>query len=164
MTFDIAGAKGSRVDPEAVVRTAVEWASSRGAEVCLLDARSVFGRDHLQSAALHAIRAREARTMSSRSVAMETLLYAAGARQVQDAIRSVGLRQDTTAIGVVLFGPAKVDDLVHDMGWSRDDGVLDAEGKSLENLGISDREAQTVSDRQRADLVLEKVALLDVEK
>ncbi len=164
MTFDIAGAKGSRVDPEAVVRTAVEWASSRGAEVCLLDARSVFGRDHLQSAALHAIRAREARTMSSRSVAMETLLYAAGARQVQDAIRSVGLRQDTTAIGVVLFGPAKVDDLVHDMGWSRDDGVLDAEGKSLDQLGVSDRQAKTVSDRQRADLVLEKVALLDVEK
>ncbi len=164
MTFDIAGAKASDVEPEAVVRTVAEWAASRGAEVCLLDARSVFGRDHLQSAALHAIRAREARTMSSRSVAMETLLYAAGARQVQDAIRSLGLRQDTTAIGVVLFGPAKVDDLVHDMGWSRDDGVLDAEGKSLENLGISDREAQTVSDRQRADLVLEKVALLDVEK
>jgi KEOPS complex subunit Cgi121 len=164
MTFDIAGAKGSKIDPEAVVRTAAEWASSRGAEVCLLDARSVFGRDHLQSAAFHAIRAREARTMSSRSVAMETLLYAAGARQVQDAIRSVGLRQDTTAIGVVLFGPAKVDEFIHDMGWSRDDGVLDAEGKSLEHLGISDREAETVSNRQGADLVLEKVALLDVEK
>ena len=164
MTFDIAGAKASDVEPEAVVRTVAEWAASRGAEVCLLDARSVFGRDHLQSAALHAIRAREARTMSSRSVAMETLLYAAGARQVQDAIRSLGLRQDTTAIGVVLFGPAKVDDLVHDMGWSRDDGVLDAEGKSLDQLGVSDRQAKTVSDRQRADLVLEKVALLDVEK
>jgi len=164
MTFDIAGAKASDVEPEAVVRTVAEWAASRGAEVCLLDARSVFGRDHLQSAALHAIRAREARTMSSRSVAMETLPYAAGARQVQDAIRSLGLRQDTTAIGVVLFGPAKVDDLVHDMGWSRDDGVLDAEGKSLDQLGVSDRQAKTVSDRQRADLVLEKVALLDVEK
>ena len=102
--------------------------------------------------------------MSSRSVAMETLLYAAGARQVQDAIRSVGLRQDTTAIGVVLFDSTKVDDFIHDMGWGRDDGVLKAGGKSLEHLGISDREAKTVSDRQRADLILEKVALLDVEK
>ena len=164
MTFDIAGAKASKVNPEAVVRTAAEWASSRGAEVCLLDAGSVFGRDHLESAALHAIRAQEARTMSSRSVAMETLLYAAGARQVQDAIRSVGLRQDTTAIGVVLFDSTKVDDFIHDMGWGRDDGVLKADGKSLEHLGISDREAKTVSDRQRADLILEKVALLDVEK
>src|SRR2546428_402220 len=163
MTFDIAGAKASRVDPEAVVRTAAEWGSSRGAEVCLLDARSVFGRDHLESAVLHAIRAREERKMSSRSVAMEALLYAAGARQVQDAIQSVGLRQDTTAIGVVLFGSPRVDDFIHDMGWSRDDRVLNADGKSLERLGISDREAKTVSDRQQADLILEKVALLDVE-
>lgn len=164
MTFDIAGAKASDVDPEAVVRTAAEWASSRGAEVCLLDARSVFGRDHLESAALHAIRARASRTMSSRSVAMETLLYAAGARQVQDAIRSVGLRRDTTAIGVVLFGSAKADDFIHDMGWSRDDRVLISDGKSLENFGISDRETATVSQGQRADLILEKVALLDVGK
>ena len=95
---------------------------------------------------------------------METLLYAAGARQVQDAIRSVGLRPDTTAIGVVLFGSARVDDFIRDMGWTRDDGVLNAEGKSLEDFGISDQAAGTVSDSQRADLVLEKVALLDVEK
>jgi len=164
VTFDIAGAKASKVNPEAVVRTAAEWASSRGAEVCLLDARSVFGRDHLESAALHATRARDSRTMSSRSVSMETLLYAAGARQVQDAIRSVGLRPDTTEIGVVLFGSARVDDFIHDMGWSRDDRVLDADGKSLERFGVSDREAGTVSESQGADLVLEKVALLDVQK
>jgi len=164
VTFDIAGASASAVNPEIVVRRAAEWASSRGAEVCLLDARWVFGRDHVESAALHAIRARDARTMSSRSVAMETLRYAAGARQVQDAIRSVGLRPDTTAIGVVLFGSARVDDFIRDMGWSREDGVLTAEGKSLGPFGISGRAAATVSATQRADLVLEKVALLDVEK
>ena len=164
MTFDIAGAKASVVNPETVVRTAAGWASSRGAEVCLLDARSVFGRDHLESAARHAIRARDSQTMSSRSVAMETLLFAAAARQVQDAIRSVGLRADTTAIGVVLFGSARVDEFIHGMGWSRDDGVLNAAGKSLERIGISDPEAKTVSERQRVDLVLEKVALLDVQK
>jgi len=95
---------------------------------------------------------------------METLLYAAGARQVQDAIRSVGLRPDTTAIGVVLFGSARVDDFIRDMGWTRDDGVLNAEGKSLEDFGISDQAAGTVSESQGADLVLEKVALLDVQK
>ncbi len=139
MTFEVAGAKASAMSPEAVVRTAAEWASSRGAEVCLLDARSVFGRDHLESAALHAIRARDSRTMSSRSVAMETLLYAAGARQVQDAIRSVGLRADTTAIGVVLFGSTRLDDFIRDMGWTRDDGVLNAEVKSLEAFGIMRR-------------------------
>jgi KEOPS complex subunit Cgi121 len=164
VTFDIAGANASAVHPEDVVRAAAEWASSHGGEVCLLDARSVFGRDHLESAALHAIRARDSRTTSSRSVAMETLLYAAGVRQVQDAIRSAGLRPDTTAIGVVLFGSARVDDFIRDMGWTRDDGVLNADRKSLEHFGISDREAKTVCDARRLDLILEKVALLDVQK
>src|SRR5207249_2079990 len=80
MTFNIAGARAAVANPEDVVRTAAKWGSSHGAEMCLLDAQSVFGRDHLESAALHAVRARDSRTMSSRSVAMETLLYAAAAR------------------------------------------------------------------------------------
>ncbi len=164
MSFVIAGAKSSSIDPESVVRAAVAWTSSRGADACLVDARSVFGRDHLESAARHAIRAQNSRTMSSRSLAMETLLYASGERQVQEAIQAVGLRRDTTAIGVVIFGPASADDFVRDSGWTRDDGVLDAQGKALEDLGISRREAATVSKVQRADLALEKVALLDVRK
>ena len=164
MTFAIAGAKASKVNPEVAVRTAAQWASSRGAEVCLLDARSVFGRDHLESAARHAVRARDSNTMSSRSVAMETLLYASGHRQVEDAIRAAGLRRDTTTIGIVLFGDASVDELVHEMGWSRDDEVLNPKRKDLAVFGISPGEAETVSTTQRADLVLEKVALLDVQK
>lgn len=164
MTFVIAGAKTSAVNPENAVRTAAEWGASHGAEICLLDARSVFCRDHLESAARHAIRARDSKTMSSRSVAMETLLYASGQRQVQDAIRAAGLRPDTTTIGIVLFGGAEVDQFVREMGWNRDDDVLIAAGKDLEAFGISRGEAETVSTTHRADLALEKVALLDVYK
>ena len=164
MTFVIAGAKSSAVNPEDAVRTAAEWGASHGAEIGLLDARSVFGRDHLESAAVHAIRARDSKTMSSRSLAMETLLYASSQRQVQDAIRAVGLRRDTTTVGIVLFGYANVDEFLRDMGWSRDDDVLNAAGKDLEAFGISRREAETVATTHRADLALEKVALLDVQK
>ncbi len=164
MSFVIAGAKASAVDPERVVHAAAEWGASHGAAICLLDARSVFGRDHLESAARHAIRARDSKTMSSRSVAMETLLYASGERQVQDAIRVAGLRRDTRTVGIVLLGGANVDEFVRDMGWSRDDGVLDATGKDLQALGITRREAGTVSMTRRADLALEKVASLDVRK
>jgi len=102
--------------------------------------------------------------MASRSVAMETLRYASGQRQVQDAIRAAGLRRDTTIIGIVLLGDANVDELVQEMGWSRDDEVLKPAGKDLGAFGISQGEAETVSTSQRADLVLEKVALLDVQK
>ncbi len=107
MTFDIAGTKASVVNPESVVRTAAEWASARGAEVCLLDARSVFGREHLESAALHAIRARDARTMSSRSVAMETLLArSASARIRQPSAWSSSVRRGSTTSSATWDGPA----------------------------------------------------------
>jgi len=164
MTFAVAGAKASAMNPEDAVRTAAEWGALHGAEICLLDARSVFGRDHLESAALHAIRARDSKTMSSRSLAMETLLYASSQRQVQDAIRAAGLRPDTTTVGIVVFGGSNVDEFLREMGWSRDDDVLNAASKDLEAFGISRREAETVSTTHRADLALEKVALLDVQK
>src|SRR5213592_5015350 len=137
MTFDIAGARGFVANPEDVVRTAAKWGSSHGAEMCLLDARSVFGRDHLESAARHAIRARDSNTMSSRSLAMETLLYASGQRQVQDAIRVAGLRRETTMVGIVLFGDAKINELLEAMGWRRDDEVLNPASKALAAFGIS---------------------------
>ena len=164
MTFVLAGAKASAMNPEDAVRTAAEWGASHGGAICLLDARLVFGRDHLESAALHAIRARDSKTMSSRSLAMETLLYASGQRQVQDAIRVAGLRRETTTVGIVLFGDAKVDELLQEMGWRREDEVLNPANKDLTAFGTSQLEAETIPTSQRADLVLEKVALLDVQK
>jgi KEOPS complex subunit Cgi121 len=160
----IAGARGHVADPEAVLRQAQAWASRHGSEVCLADARTVFGRDHLESAALHAERAKDSGTMATRSLSMETLLYVSGKRQVADAIRVAGLRLDSEAVGLVLFGPTDLDDFLREMAWSRDDSVMSAEEKSLEAFGISKAQATTVSYARRLDLVLEKVALVDLEK
>src|SRR5437867_5464688 len=82
----------------------------------------------------------------------------------QDAIRVAGLRRETTTVGIVLFGDAKVDELLQAMGWPRDDEVLNPASKALAAFGISQKEAETIPTSQRADLVLEKVALLDVQK
>ena len=57
-----------------------------------------------------------------------------------------------------------MDDLVEAFGWSRDDRVLDLKGKSFQAIGITEAEWATLPPNQRADLALEKVALLDVEK
>ncbi|MEK6988058.1 MAG: KEOPS complex subunit Cgi121 [Candidatus Thermoplasmatota archaeon] len=164
MSHIVAGARARVTDPEAVLRATRSWASEHGSEVCLADARIVFGRDHLESAALHAERARDSNTMATRSLAMETLLYAAGERQVTEAIRVAGLRPDTQAVGIVLFGRASVDDLLQEMGWSREDELLSEEGKSLEAFGISRLQAASLSKERSLDLVLEKVALVDLEK
>lgn len=102
--------------------------------------------------------------MATRSLSMETLLYVAGERQITDAIRVAGLRPDTQALGIVLFGPASLDDFLREMAWSREDRVLSSEGKPLEAFGLSKAQAATLSKTRELDLVLEKVALVDLEK
>jgi KEOPS complex subunit Cgi121 len=158
----IAGAKAQISDPEAELRRAQDWVTTHAAPVLLADARAVFGRDHLESAVRHAERSRDAGSMVARSLAMESLLYLSGQRQVADAIRLAGIRPDSRDVAIVLFGSADIDGLVGTMGWVRDDGVLDAEGKSVGVLGISSTEEATVPPGRRRDLALERTAILDV--
>jgi len=164
MSHALAGARGDVKDRDAVLRDAQAWAAGLGCDVLLADASVVFGREHLESAALHAERARDAKLMATRSVAMEALLYLAAQRQVADAIRLAGIRESTRTVAVVVFGEGPVDDLIGRLGWSRDDGVLDSQGKDLSVLGIKAAERGTVPDDRIVDLALERTALLDVLK
>ena len=164
MTYAIAGARGDVADPEATLKKARTWSERTGSEVLLADARAVLGRDHLETSVRHAIRAQSSGTMAARSVSMEALRYLSAQRQVTDAIRIAGIRRDTKQLAIAVFGPTKVGDLLVTFGWSRDDEVLEAEGKSFREIGITEAEWATLPPNQRADLALEKVALLDVEK
>jgi tRNA threonylcarbamoyladenosine modification (KEOPS) complex Cgi121 subunit len=164
MTYEIGGARGTVDEPETVLKKAHAWSERAEGEVLLADARIVIGRDHLETAVRHALRAQSGGTMAARSVSMETLRYLSAQRQVADAIRIAGIHKGTKEIAIALFGHQGVDDLVEAFGWSRDDRVLDFEGKSFQAIGITEAEWATLPPNQRADLALEKVALLDVEK
>ena len=162
MRYAIAGAHGTVREPEATIRAVHAWATNHGGDVLVAEARAVFGRDHLETAARHALRAEAAGTMISHSVSMETLRYLSAQRQVSDAIRVAGIHRGTRGLAVVAFGTASLDEFLAEFGWSRDDGVLEGRGKSIRAFGISPKEAATVARKSQVDLVLEKVALLDV--
>jgi tRNA threonylcarbamoyladenosine modification (KEOPS) complex Cgi121 subunit len=164
MTYLIAGVRGVVEDPEAVLTKVHTETNGRSGEVLLADARVVLGRDHLETAVRHALRAQSNGTMASRTVSMEALRYLSAQRQLTDAIRVAGIHKGTKELAIVVFGEARLDELLEEFGWSRDDGVLDAEGKSFEAIGITKAEWSTLPPKQRVDLALEKVALLDVEK
>ena len=164
MSHVLAGARGAVADRNAVLRDAQAWAQGEAVEVLLADASVVFGRDHLESAVLHAERARDARQMATRSVSMESLLYLAAQRQVADAIKLAGIKESTTTIALVVFGSAAVDDLILRLHWSRDDSVLSEQGKDLRVLGVRNAERGTVPEERITDLALERTALLDVQK
>ncbi len=162
MRYAIAGARGAVHDPAAAIKRVQAWAASHDGEVLLADARAVFGRDHVETAVRHALRAEAAGTMISHSVSMETLRYLSAQRQVSDAIRLAGIRRGTQELAIVALGTPSIEGLLAEFTWSRDDTVLEARGKSLRTLAISHKEAATVARKAQIDLVLEKVALLDV--
>ncbi|MGQ0797754.1 MAG: KEOPS complex subunit Cgi121 [Methanobacteriota archaeon] len=162
MTFVIVGVRATVHNPEVVLAQAREWAAGHGGEVLLADARCVFGRDHMESAARHALRAKEAGRMAARSLPLEALRYLAGERQVSDAIRVAGIRAGTSGIAILGFGDLPIDAWCRTLGWSVDEEVLEPRGKSLDALEIGGTEASTVPEDRRHDLALERVALLDV--
>ncbi len=164
MTHVIAGARCLVEDPEAVLARARAWAHDHQVDVVLADAKVVFGRDHVESAIFHAARAQREDTMGTRTLGMETLLYLSTRRQVTDAIRVAGIHNDTTAAAIVVLGDASIDELIGSLGWTRDDDVLEPAGKSLEALGISREEERTIPEDRRTDLILERVAFVDLLK
>ena len=158
MEAQVLGARGSPADPEARLAVARDFRN-----VQLLDARVVCGRDHLLSAAEHAERAMRERTNVAKSLAVEFVVYASGERQIADALAKMGIRKDTTEFAVVVFGgePAKA---LEALGLTEDDAVLEPTAAKLRAFGITDAELATVPPERAADLVLERVALVDLLK
>ncbi len=140
----------------------LEKARSIGAEVLVLDADMVFGKDHVSSAAYHARKAIDEKRNSADSLAMETLLYASGQRQLSGAIDKMSVTEDTTRIVIAqLSGP----EITSEKGWEPMEPL--AKGVSRERLvkyGVSEQEQATIGSRNPSEIILERVAAVDILK
>ena len=148
------------------------------------DADLVVGREHLRVAAERASRALDRGENVARDPAVEILLYAAGRRQIERALR-VGVEEGERDVVVVVHGfedaadGAKTDEADADEAAAADavrdllaSGDTDTEIASADRIDreavreffdVSDAEL-AATDATLADLVCERVALLDVEK
>lgn len=133
-----------------------------GAQLLILESRMVFGRDHLASAHHHALKAvREGRNASD-SMVMETMLYASGERQLGNAIRKMNVGPETSEIVIALLGG---DGVEPEGGWRPlADGPEDVPEDRYLRFGFVREELGTVRVEKRVDLVLERVAAVDVLK
>lgn len=157
----IAGFKGVVDDPEKTL--AIARKNCNG-DFQLLRADMVFGQAHLQTAVDHASRSlREGRNSSS-SIATEMMLYAAGTRQIGKAIEKMGIRSGDAEIALVAFGDFDFKEFEEKTLLRRDDSVLVGNWGMLREFGISDRELASVPESKAFDLVLERVALVDMLK
>ena len=168
----VGGARGSIKEIPAFLSIVQEVAGRHGVMIQVLNADVVYGRLHLESAYEHAVRAFREKTNATNSLGLETLLYASGESQIQKALGKMGVKAGSAVIAVVLAadqgnegqGENIMAEFLSEIGFVRDDGVLEGDRETLRRFGVSDREVATVAPDRYGDLVLEKVAMVDVFK
>jgi len=145
------------------------------ADIQFFDAELIASQEHLYFAVLNALQAFQNKTNISKSIAMETMLYASAQRQIQKAIQRGGIKPETTSMAVIIIGenPKQIETVLQAItecvGVEPDEKVLEMskvkEKKIKETFQITDEELKTVmknENREEAvvNLVVERVALL----
>jgi len=136
------------------------------------DADYVAGRGHLAAAVEHADRAFERGENVASDRAVEVLLYAAGRRQIRDAL-GMGVGSGEQGVVVVVAGGDEANTASAVAAFLDDARVLDGEplpddvSGDRETIrgffGVSDAELDAAAG-DLPGIVRERVALLDVEK
>lgn len=149
-----------------------------GVEMQFFDAQLVATWQHLYFAALNALTAFRNRDNISKSVAMESMLYASAQRQIRKATSLLGIKPNRSEIAVVVIGeePESMKSALllisEQVEGERDDTVLKLSKEKAATVrkvfGISDVELETVMEEngwEKAvrDLVIERMALLAAE-
>jgi len=133
---------------------------------------------HLYFALLNALTAFKNKSNISKSLAVETMLYASAQHQIRRAVELLGIKPNTRNIAVVVVGrdvdtvEAGVSAVSRSGKVQVDDSVLKISNaktrKIRESFGISDTELETMKkdglEEALVDLVIERMALLATQR
>ena len=149
---------------------------NKGAPIQFFDARHVAGPQHLYFAALNALNAFEKRTNISNNLEVEALLYASAQRQIQKAVKMLGIKQDSSEVAALIItdkNKKKLDSLklvTENVPGVQDDSVVKLTDKKVVKIKklfrISDLELEAKLEKKGlekeaiTDLVIERMALL----
>lgn len=146
------------------------------ATIQLFDVTNIAGPQHLYFAAVNALNAFAKKTNISNNLEVEALLYASAQRQITKAVEMLGLKNETSEIGVLIL----TENLAQKKDWirlvtnlipgKRDDSILTLTDKKVKNVknmfGISELEFEACLKKDGTekealvDLVIERMALL----
>jgi len=152
MNVQVIGIKG-----DAGFDEIIKHFTSLGGDVVLLDPNMVCGKDHILSAVMHAERAMSEGTNRSKTLLTETILYAAGDRQIGRAMEKMRPKKGNKEMVAVLFNIG--DPKLEKIKMTRCDWVMDASPEKAKNLG-----AEVFDGISCEDAVLEHVAMADLLK
>lgn len=151
-------------DPDDALGSIEAVTGRTGATIQAFDARYVVNETHLDRAVELADRAIDRGDAIADDRAVEILLYAAGRRQINRAMR-MGIKDATHPVAILIDGgdetaaAASIDDMLTERGSL--DGSLADETIIREFFHVTDAELST--GISLADAVLERVALLAID-
>jgi len=168
--FKIFGAKGKIENVDNFLKYISNFAQKNNLLIQVFDADMIFGEIHIFSAFKHAQRAVKRKTNTTNSLEMEIILYASGERQLKLAIPKMGIKKGIVNIAFILISKKNqitnkiIDELLDSTCLNKDDQVLFGNINTLKNFGVNEHEINTVTKPKYEDLILEKVAMVDVIK
>lgn len=166
--FEIRQVRFQVMDIESFLSWLRELSHRNGVSIVCFNADLMAGQKHVISAMLHAKRATMNGTNISGSIEIEALLYAAGSRQCLDAGK-FGVHQGLNSCYVTIYP-------INPRVWTDLSGVMTPSDEDWEHMtdtkmdllislfGITNDEIAVTGKNRIQDLVLERVALLDVYK
>jgi tRNA threonylcarbamoyladenosine modification (KEOPS) complex Cgi121 subunit len=172
---EIAGFRGVEVSSAEGFLKALSGERPVGVEVQFFDADLVATWQHLYFALLNALTAFKNGENISKSVAMETLLYASARGQIQRATQVLGIKPSSSNVAVLIVGGKReavqsaLAKVSRGIGGRLDDSVLGLSKEKVERIrrafDVSEVELETVVEgdsveKALVDLVVERVALL----
>ncbi|MCX6662229.1 MAG: KEOPS complex subunit Cgi121 [Euryarchaeota archaeon] len=171
----ILGAQGTIKNVDSFIQQLLQFSNEEHLVIQAFDATVIYSKDHLISAATHAKRAFLQGTNATNSLALEILLYAAGERQIQKAIKKVGVKKGEQQIvflitdsadqkGKKSIDKAVIRRILKTFQLTTDEQELKADRETLKRFGITEIELSTIPEEKYGDLILEKIALVDVIK
>ena len=167
----IIGAIGEIKDVDSFLKIISNFSKEENILVQAFDANVIFGKNHILSAVDHAKRAVNQNTNTTNSLEMEILLYTSGERQLKLAIPKMGVKKGKSNIAFVFLkettakiSDKKINEFLNKLLLKRDDIVLEGDKNTLRLFGINEREIQTVTEEKFGNLILEKVAMVDIIK
>ena len=175
---EVTGFRNVRIRDIEEFLTIIRKEMPSNAEIQFFDAKFVVTWQHLYFAALNALTAFKNKENISKSVAMETMLYASAQRQILKSMKLLGIKPDSSEIAVLIIGekPETVRSALSMVSKhvksEPDDAVLELSGEKAtivqKIFEISSVELKTIvkkDDLERAltDLVIERMALLSTQ-
>jgi len=171
----IFSAKGTIQDVDSFLSQITKLSKNYEVIIQAFNAELIYGKNHLISAVHHAQRAFEQANNSTNTLAMEILLYAAGERQIKKAIEKLGVKKGKISIAFVVMKKIQniknenisssiVDKILQTFHLSRDDKILEGDIDTLRRFGITQNELSTLLEELYGDIILEKVAMVDIIK